>query len=1061
MYRRLTFFCFLFLVCQDQLRAQSPALYFDKLNVQSGLSHNKVNCILRDQRGFMWFGTNDGLNRYDGHEFTIFQHRPGDSSSISGNIINSILEDERGVLWIATADGGLCRYDYRQRPSRQFRQYRHQANNPQSIPVNSLNTLLLDRQGLLWIGSGGAGLLRFDRRREQFSQPVLTGTRTVLALALGLHDTLWVGRVGGGILKINTSTLQYSTAPGYDDLYAKLPHAAVTAMYADRQNQLWFGSWDKLLYRRSLLSHEEVHFTWSKDHAYSFSNDEITSFTADSRNRIWIGGRQEGLHIYEPWSRRFYQYRYDPAREGSLADNHINYLYTDPEGVCWIGTDRGISIHRPAQQQFEQTFLSRQSASLASTVFGTGAGDSYARSLVPAPVTSPSKCHSNSDIILYDFYERGDELWIGTSAGIFVRRPGSTSFILLPVSYNSIPLRITCIFEDVDGAVYLGTDYSLFRLDIARWQVTLLPNTRKDRVMHRLIDSRIVSIVRDTIGGHPVLLTAPYGHYIAYYDLVTKRWVSRYDSVANITGRFNLGNNHLIRKAFKTRDGRLWLATVSGGLGMDVSKDPPAFRFFSNQEGEARGLPSNHVSDVQEDASGGLWVSTYGGGLHYLDQDHRHFAHISASNNLLEGLQVDGRGQVWMISNGHLHKYDPQLHSYVSFGLPDIDKSGGVRGNIFQDRKGKLYVAGTNYFIVFDPLAVQELHSNPQVQFTDFRIFNESNNELLQDSCIRLSYGQNYFTVMFAAPDFQPGRTMRYQYQLEGRDEDWIDIGTRNTLEFSNLEARDYLLKVRATSHTGRWNNQAAHLSISIVPPFWQRWWFYAICGCSIGVIFYFICRYRIDQLLKQQTIRNKIAQDLHDNVGSTLSSISVYSQVAKIYHEQSRRTELQQTLEKISATSVEMISEMNDIVWTINPRHDSMDTILQRMESFARPLLASQGIHFHFEVEPSVKMVNLEMSRRKNFYLIYKEAVNNALKYSQCKNLWVKIGLRQHQLHLVTVDDGVGFDMQQAQLRAAQSLSGNGLRNMEMRAEEMKGLWHIDSLAGRGTTVHLRFPVV
>lgn len=350
-------------------------------------------------------------------------------------------------------------------------------------------------------------------------------------------------------------------------------------------------------------------------------------------------------------------------------------------------------------------------------------------------------------------------------------------------------------------------------------------------------------------------------------------------------------------------------------------------------------------------------------------------------------------------------------------------------------------------------------HPPPQVFFTDFKIFNQSNRELLLEKNIRLGYGQNYFTVEFSAPDLAASRTLRYFYMLEGRDHEWIDIGTRNTLEFSNLEAKEYVLKVKAVN-AGLQRDGIATLYITVIPPVWQQWWFFAICGFSVGVIFYLIYRYRFDQLLKQQAIRNKIAQDLHDNVGSTLSSISVYSQVARIYQQQGRSKELEQALEKISATSVEMISEMNDIVWTINPRHDSMDTILQRMESFARPLLASKGIQFHFEVDPGVKQLNLEMTRRKNFYLIYKEAVNNALKYAQCSNLWVKIGVRQHHLFLVATDDGIGFDPEKAHVEAAQSLSGNGLRNMEMRAAEMRGRWKINSLAGKGTTVHLRFPI-
>ncbi|MBO9563772.1 MAG: histidine kinase, partial [Niastella sp.] len=421
---------------------------------------------------------------------------------------------------------------------------------------------------------------------------------------------------------------------------------------------------------------------------------------------------------------------------------------------------------------------------------------------------------------------------------------------------------------------------------------------------------------------------------------------------------------------------------------------------------------------------------------------------------------VDIRGNVWMISNGNLHKYDTLRKSYTSFGLPDIEKAGGVKGDIHKGRNGYLYVAGANYFIAFNPGAIKEAHDLPQVFFTDFKIFNESFSDLLLKDRILLQYDQNYFTVAFAAPYFSTGNhDIRYSYMLEGRDKVWIDIGSNISQEFSNLEAKDYVLKVRATNNAGIWNEKVATIHITIIPPFWQRWWFYGLCALLIGLIIYTIYRYRIDQLLKQQAIRNKIAQDLHDNVGSTLSSISVYSQVAKIYNEQERQGDLKQTLEKISDTSGEMISEMNDIVWAINPRHDSMETILQRMESFARPLLASKGIVFHFNVEPAIGQVNLEMTPRKNFYLIFKEAVNNALKYSQCKNLWVSIGLKHHHIELSVKDDGVGFDMEKIELYASQSLSGNGLRNMEMRAAEMKGMWKISSKPGEGTEVYLRFP--
>ena len=226
-----------------------------------------------------------------------------------------------------------------------------------------------------------------------------------------------------------------------------------------------------------------------------------------------------------------------------------------------------------------------------------------------------------------------------------------------------------------------------------------------------------------------------------------------------------------------------------------------------------------------------------------------------------------------------------------------------------------------------------------------------------------------------------------------------------------------------------------------------------------VGII-YAAYQYRINELVKRQEIRNKIAQDLHDNMGSTLSSISVYSQVAKIYKQKDRQEELQNTLEKISNISGEMISEMNDIVWAINPRNDDMGKILQRMDSFAKPLLASQGIQFHFKYDPEVQHLHLEMTKRKNFYLIFKEAINNALKYSGAQQIWAEVSYSNQHVILNIKDQGKGFDMNAQKKEGSASLSGNGLQNMQMRAREMNGQLDLKSQPGTGTRIVLRFPI-
>jgi ligand-binding sensor domain-containing protein len=1004
-----------------------PSLYFEKLTSQSGLSNNKVNCIVQDARGFIWFGTDDGLNRYDGKNFTIFRNQPGNAHSISGNMITDLLEDKSGILWIATADGGLTKYDFRLSPRQQFVQYKHLPADPTSIPVNILNALLEDPYGNLWIATSGAGVLKFDKQNETFTTGDLAKTNTCLDLEFDKNGQIWVGRQGGGIMKINPRTHAFSMDPRYHNLYAKLPHPTVTALYADEEKNIWFGSWDKILYRYNDKKQIEENFQ-TTNQFWSFKNDEITSFRQDKFLNLWMGGRNLGLQVYNKKLNRFYHYQHDPSREGTIADNKINCIYIDRSGVVWVGTNKGVSIHNPTLQQFEQTFLAEPGI-------------------------------SSKEIIVNDFFkDKKNNLWIATTEGIYIRKAGASSFVFRPIVYKGNRLNVSKFFYDEKEGFYLGTNYSLFIYDQLHNTVQLLLNTEKDTVMNKIIASRVVSIVKDTIDGKPVLLVSPYGHFLTYYDLVDKKWISRLDTVQNIIPTFNIQDN-LIRKFYKTSDGKIWLANVKEGLGEWINISKPKIKYYKNDPIRNDVLSNNHVFDIAEDRNGKLWISTYGGGLHYFDRKTSKINHISATNNLLEGLQIDSRGFIWMISNGNLHRYDPESGSYTSFDLPDIEKSGGIRGYIYQDSQGKMYSGGTNYFVEFNPLAILAIREKPKVHFTDFKIFNNSFSDLLCKQQISLNYNQNYFTIEFAAPHYMSASPVQYAYQLEGIDDDWIEAGIRNSIPYSNLPGGNYVFKVKATSNPGTWNDEIATLHITIIPPFWKTWWFYFICAVTAMMITYGLYRYRINELLKRQAIRNKIAQDLHDNMGSTLSSISVYSQVAKIQYAKGNHQLLESVLGKIAMTSSEMISEMNDIVWAINPRNDSMEKILQRMESFAKPLLAVKNIQFSFRYPPEVLATNLDMQKRKNFYLIFKEAINNSLKYARCTSLSVDIKMKGSQVELIARDNGIGFTKETVN-QTSQSLSGNGLRNMQMRAKEMGGELNIESSTGKGTSVYLCFPI-
>jgi ligand-binding sensor domain-containing protein/two-component sensor histidine kinase len=978
-------FLLLLILASRSRAAEQPFPFFSHLRVESGLSHDKVNCILQDKRGFIWLGTEDGLNRYDGKYDEVFTSSPGDTTCISGNIITAMLEDEDGVLWVATADGGLTQYDYRLAPAKQFRQFRHRDNDPRSIPTNDIVRLLEDDRGYLWMATGDHSILRFDRKTGRFDVPVRQRPYNITSLCLNREGILWAGTAGEGVLEINTRTLRYAT----DSKLSLLPPASVTGIFEDSGSNVWYGLPDRSLHRQDRATGGET--VWGSE------EDEIVCFAEDRLDKIWMAGRNSGIHLYDKRTDQFYHFRRNPLQEGSLVDDHVNCIYIDRAGIVWVGTNRGVSYYNPLFAPFVQTFL-------------------------------PS---STNNIEIYDFYadEQTHSLWIATSDGLFIKKDtGSELFERRVLNYHGVSVLPTKFFADAGGTFYLGTDYSLFVYDRQKNSLSLLPNTEKDPVMKRLVHSRVVAITREGVGIHAVLAVASYGNPICYYAFAEKKW--GHGSNSPLAGRS--GNRQLW--AFTTRQ---------GAQGWQAAR---------------KYIPAGQLFDVREDKSGNLWISTYGSGLNFFDVNAKSFLHIKSSSDLTEGIETDRRGNIWMVCNGHLHEYDPSTRVYWCYDLPGA-KQDGIRGYIYKDGKGDLYVAGTNYYIRFRPQTVAAINMKPQVWLTNFKLYNHSHSELLQDTVIRLHYDQNYFSVEFSAPEFS-GDNIDYSYMLEGADREWVESGKRNYVNYSDLRPGEYIFKVKATNWRGCDSDRISMIRILIVPPFWKTWWFYLLtifCGAAIC---YGIYRYRIREMFKRQAIRNRIALDLHDNIGATLSSISIYSQVARVYQEKGEGAELREVLERIDKTASEAINEMSDMVWAINPRNDHMSSIVDRMQYYAEPLCAAKGIHFDFVCDPEIGRLSPGMTERKNLYFIYKEAVNNALKYSGCTSVEVDFILENNILRLSVRDNGKGFDIRGLQDGVQRTLSGNGMYNMYRRAGEIKAALSVDSHPGQGTRIELSFRI-
>lgn len=1005
-----TFFITIFLAISFLTIGQKDQYLFQNFTIKDGISNNVINCIIQDHRGFIWLGTNDGLNRFDGRVFKAYRHIPGNKNSISGNIIRDIYEDKNHVLWIATEDGGITVFDPMKEESSAYVQYRYASQDANSIPNNFVTSIVEDGRGKMWIGTQGNGIVLFDKNKKTFSEKFNDKPKNIMKLFKVSDDELWVGRQGGGLLKINTKDGTASQDVRYTDFYKQLPHMVITSFFKESDNRYWIGSWDKKLYIIDGEYKEEI-----LDHGNGYTDDVASCFIDFDGNNIWIGGEKNGIQIWDTKTKQFIGKLLKRENQNALLSNTIKCMMKDKVQGVWIGTDRGLSYINPRQKKFIQQFV----------------------------LSSPE-----DDVIVYDMYfHTSKEIWIGTNKGLVKYNTDRNTSSLVSLTFKGIPLSLTKIYKASTGDIYFGTDFSLFLYKDNK--LALLPNTEADKVIYDIISSRIVDIAEDTIDGHRCLIALPYGHFLCYYDFVEKKWYSRLTPNKSVISKLGLRDN-LIKKIYKNQD-KIILANTKGGIGVwnKINK----VNYIVNNPA-INGLNNNHIADIVP-CNGLLYISTYGGGLHQSDPKLQIISHIPFSPNLLEGISTDRYNQLWMVSGGTVYRLNNHNNSIVKYSLPDSKNTGGVSGKIYQDDTKQLYVCGNNYFIKIESDSFSNDDQSGHLVFSDFKIHNRAFPHLLGDKTIYLKHNQNNIKVEFAVPGIEIGKPIMYAYSIDALHNDWVDIGTQNYIDFSNAAPGKYAIKIKYSYISGIWHDADKILTIDIALPFYKQWWFILLMVmCTLSLI-YFIYKLRMRQLKMQQEMRNKISQDLHDHVGARLTGITMYSKVAQIHFDNNQQDELKNLLNIIDTTAKDTISDINDIVWSIKPENDNVEGMLNRMKALLANILPVCNIDYEFLYDDAILKLPLDMALKKNIFLIFKEAINNIVKHADADKVLVKFSLSSKQLLLVIHDNGQGFTAANGQI----NMGGNGIDNMKKRVAEHFGIFSVDSSV-KGTTINVEIPL-
>ena len=995
----------------------SSALIGQRLPIKSfsasdGLPGGGINRIVRDSHGFLWFCSAEGAARFDGHTLVHF----GTETGLPSQVIHDLVQTRDGCFWFATGKG-LCRLDPTTRPE-DLVPGRIKVLPP--LPGFSVpNRLLEDKDGVLWCGTT-SGLFRVHRSiggdslqfvdlglpRKLYDDPVVS------ALAEKEGGGLWIG-TGSGLYGLDPDgrVIHLAEAEG-------LPNRLVRALARESDGTLWVGSskgiatfrWPPGASRPLGLKHFSA--------ANGMHDSDVQVLLCSPSGNV-LAGTAGGLTVFDHGTIR----NHGPE-QGLKAPVFV--LEENTNGDLWLGHDSGVqrwvrdglttftARDGLAESRVDALFEDQGGALVA----GRATGGAYwlDRALGRRFLKIRLSLGSNTPGWGWNQTLLQDHLgawWLATGQGLacFDRSPnamdlaGKQHVRIHKVLQATGADGVFALFEDSRGDIWFSVASPITN-GLGRWlrSQDRVEGFREKDGLPRLFDSLPTAFAEDRVGN---VWVAFNGAGVARYRN------GRFDFFTHADGV----PEGWIRSMMKDATGRIWLASSLGGAGIIEAPeaDRPSFRHFT----VAQGLASNSVWTMVEDRWGRMYVGT-GAGIDRVDLKHERVSHLSEAQGLATGLPRvsyrDREGALWFGLSGGLSRYLPIPPN------PDPSPPIYITG---------LRVAGT-------PRAI------PESGITDWEL-------------PTLTHHQNRIQVDFTSPEGLAGQALLYQYRLEGVSEDWTPPSSMRDVDLANLAPGRYHFQVRAVGAEGKPSDLPAELRFIILPPVWMRGWFVLLVTGGLGALAWLGYRARLRQLLEVERIRTRIAADLHDDIGASLSRIAILSEVVK------RRTpedqpETTRFLTEIAESSRDLVDSMAEIVWSINPKRDDLQHLLARIGQFASATLQAKDIRWTMSLPPDPAKVKLTPEQRRGMYLILKEAINNALKHSGCRSMNLHVALGNGLVTAQIRDDGSGLPPEPPGRESTESRRGRGLINMQVRAHDIGG--RLDIISGpEGTTIRLDLP--
>lgn len=1104
-------FIFCFMSLYSNPMAQTKVIKFEHITQKDGLSQSSVRSIIQDNKGFMWFATSDGLNRYDGYGMNVFKNVKNKSNSLSNNNIHILYKDKEGLIWIGTEEGGLNSYDPKKGI---FIKYHHNPADTSGLSNNRIFAIYEapSETGIIWIATNW-GLDRLNKKtgtithyRNNPKNPFSISNNYIRTILEDRAGNLWVGTWNG----LNLFDRKKKTFIRFM-MDAKNPYSIsdtnINRIYQDKSNCIWIATnfgLNKLEIRKTakqktnnsvLISPDDVKFIRYQNNPInpnSISNNIVIDILEDRQGIIWIG-TAEGLNQFYKKSNKFIQLKNNPDDAFSLSHNHIFCLYESRDGVIWIGTGTG-GINKISSTKKKFFHFTHNPKSI--------------NSLINKSVFSFCESHSQKGVY-----------WIGTTEGALhkleIKNSDSlsaeiesnnykiTRFRLYPGNSTLLNyIHIRAMFMDNENKIWLGTTDGLKYF-----------NTKTNIFFHYIHNpadpssikffKSINAIYQDPDDDKTLWL----GFDISGLAKFNKKngkftYYSQFSDEKRVLGLNRINCLYIDKNRF------VWVGTNDGLSRFDPQKKQ--FVNFINKPEDKESISDNMIKTIYEDKSGRLWIGT-ANGLNLYDKQKNKFRWYDENsglpNNFIYGILEDERGNLWITTNNGLSRFNPGSGTFKNYdkndGLQDNEFNSGA---YFKSKTGSMLIGGINGFNIFHPESIQSYPISPTIAVTKFQLLNETvkeneypylKNSIEETKEINLTYKDYLISFEFSVLDFAHPLKNQYAFMLEGLENKWQYIGSRRFVTFTTLPPGEYKLRIKGANNDGIWNETGSSIKITVSAPPWKTWWafsFYiiAFAGLIIGFI-----RHRTkihikelaikqneielrkkheaaqeealkNQMIAQEAInrenksreifardliytqeneRKRISGELHDGVGQNLLLIKNML-LSKI--RTSPREEENESLGKICELTGDTIEEIRTISRNLRPQHLDQLGLTTAIETMIENVDVSSSINFEFRIDNIDNLI--EKDNEINFYRIIQESINNIVKHSEATKVFISVDKTLDKIILEINDNGKGM-INETKLP---DKKGIGLLGIYERARMLNAEIFIDSTPQKGVFIKL-----